>query len=717
MNNTNLIGGVAGLNNIANNCYLNSVLQALLHTPEFLNIFSEDAEHRDICKELFATINKSGSSITSDCHSGCILCAMLLTFIDMQRSENSVTPWRMIMRMKQVCKRFVIGNQEDAHEFFIGILSAIRESFGNRNYYSNNVYGPNSTPIDALFGCTKKTRLICRNCSYESTTYNFESPLQLTLNIGVSASVSEALQEFFNGEWIHEYNCANCQTMSSAIKTMQISTSPPPVICIHLLRFDCMGQKILRVVKANTMLDLNSYCTTNNPHVYKLSSVVSHFGASIQSGHYKAFCRDNEDFCEYDDSNVRKVELAEIEKSHSYLLFYRRQDPAATVPTNPSFYYPPLPLIHKKNNREMTKKMNHQTVPPPLVINKVQARTPAKSDRQQTDKTIKRICLIKNGEKWEIANRTKATRKPVENTVPPLRLIKIDDQWKIKSSSNRDNWNKKWILANRIFERKFTNNSFGFSCGVCDRLWFRNDVKQITEREAVFLAGWINENTCNEDENFDGYFLCSTCQASIKDGKMPKMAKWNGFTFPAIPRHLPPLDMITERLISPRLPFMQIRRLRQDLSYGITGQVINVPVDVPDMVYCLPRRLNEDDVINVNLMRNLLHKSTYLSGCTSKQIVGEWLDVLQQSTLFKELGITIDMSRLNSVSGINTNDHIIDSIDFEKDNESELLLAMQHTMIWNENCCLNIAPAQHKVPLNIIHDKYAEELSFPGKLI
>jgi hypothetical protein len=35
-------------------------------------------------------------------------------------------------------------------------------------------------------------------------------------------------------------------------------------------------------------------------------------------------------------------------------------------------------------------------------------------------------------------------------------------------------------------------------------------------------------------------------------------------------------------------------------------------------------------------------------------------------------------------------------------------------MIWNEENCSDIAPGQHSVQLNIIHDVYAEDLSFPS---
>jgi hypothetical protein len=48
---------------------------------------------------------------------------------------------------------------------------------------------------------------------------------------------------------------------------------------------------------------------------------------------------------------------------------------------------------------------------------------------------------------------------------------------------------------------------------------------------------------------------------------------------------------------------------------------------------------------------------------------------------------------------------------------SEVVQARQHTTLWNEDHCLNIAPGQHSHPLNIIYDLHAEELSFSGHIL
>ena len=56
-------------------------------------------------------------------------------------------------------------------------------------------------------------------------------------------------------------------------------------------------------------------------------------------------------------------------------------------------------------------------------------------------------------------------------------------------------------------------------------------------------------------------------------------------------------------------------------NYGIVGQVINVPVDVDTMVKSLPRALDDDRAFNVNLKKNIIHKSSYLSGFVKKSTV------------------------------------------------------------------------------------------------
>jgi hypothetical protein len=106
-----------------------------------------------------------------------------------------------------------------------------------------------------------------------------------------------------------------------------------------------------------------------------------------------------------------------------------------------------------------------------------------------------------------------------------------------------------------------------------------------------------------DDPNLAEFSVCNTRRRSLNSKKIPPLAETRGFRYPPKPRGLPNLDPISERLISPRRPFMQIRRLRHEGSYGTVGQVINVPVDVNNMARQLPRRLDDDYAFNVNIKR------------------------------------------------------------------------------------------------------------------
>jgi hypothetical protein len=94
---------------------------------------------------------------------------------------------------------------------------------------------------------------------------------------------------------------------------------------------------------------------------------------------------------------------------------------------------------------------------------------------------------------------------------------------------------------------------------------------------------------------------------------------------------------------------------------------------------------------------------------------------LVNTPLYKHYNIQVDFSVLdidaswpaeNNIAS--DNESHIKCVSVETVPESELLAAGQHTLLWNENHCLDIAPGQHSTPMNIIYDKYAKELSFPS---
>lgn len=131
------------------------------------------------------------------------------------------------------------------------------------------------------------------------------------------------------------------------------------------------------------------------------------------------------------------------------------------------------------------------------------------------------------------------------------------------------------------------------------------------------------------------------------------------------------------------------------------------------MLHSLPRQLDDDQAFNVFIKKHVIHKSSYLSGFIKKATVKAWLSYLITTPLYRHYDITIDNNTLEGL-GSNTSGTGIELETIAYDNETELLLGQQETLLWNEDKCLEIAPAQNKVPLSIIYDEHAEELAYPS---
>ncbi|XP_049268911.1 uncharacterized protein LOC125757387 [Rhipicephalus sanguineus] len=179
--------------------------------------------------------------------------------------------------------------------------------------------------------------------------------------------------------------------------------------------------------------------------------------------------------------------------------------------------------------------------------------------------------------------------------------------------------------ADARFKRAFLYRSFGHSCKVCDRLWFDKNLTKIASiknEQSRANAIAVLQRKLATDDNHGEYSVCSTYKGSLVAGKVPAMSLTNGYRYPPKLEHLPELNPVEERLIAPRLPFMSIRRLTHgNGQYGIKGQVVNVPIEVQDLVQCLPRNVPEDAAIDVHIKRRLVSKASYRRGLVKKGTV------------------------------------------------------------------------------------------------
>lgn len=184
------------------------------------------------------------------------------------------------------------------------------------------------------------------------------------------------------------------------------------------------------------------------------------------------------------------------------------------------------------------------------------------------------------------------------------------------------------------------NASMGptYKCSCCTQTWFRDGVRKAN---ALPMSEFTKNCLLGIKSNEDIEWVCCTCQKYLNLRKIPPLSVKNGCKFPEIPPELKLTEM-EERLISPRIPFMQLMEKPRGGQKSLRGNVVNVPSDVNKTIKSLPRTLAETETIQVKLKRKLQfkHHVYHESVRPFKCIVAlHWL--LRNSAVFQNEGISI----------------------------------------------------------------------------
>ena len=291
-----------------------------------------------------------------------------------------------------------------------------------------------------------------------------------------------------------------------------------------------------------------------------------------------------------------------------------------------------------------------------------------------------------------------------------------------------------------------------FVCTCCHQTWFRKGVcmlKNINLPKSSRL--YLTKFTSVNDEEW----ICHTCMGAIRDGKVPKLSVANGMKWPDKPPELD-LHQLEERLISLRIPFMQIRELPRGGQYSLKGNVINVPVDIQTTVSCLPRPMDENFTIAVQLKKKLSYKKVdFKENVRPLRVLTALHWLVNKSELYKRAGVEIDVDwfkevtesseetvreflevpkeqnkekhRQNPTVKEDASEYLLSkdskaTDDYDSDHFSEIDTSEQvgnvDTLVDDENLeskydAITFAPGEGQHPLSLYHDVDAEYLCFP----
>ncbi|CAN7006079.1 unnamed protein product [Brassica rapa subsp. trilocularis] len=321
----------AGLENLGNTCFLNSVLQCLTYT-EPLAAYLQDVGHERRC-------NVAGF---------CALCAMQKHVrTALQATGKIVAPKYLVSNLRCVSRNFRNCRQEDAHEYMINLLECMHKCSLPSGVSSESSDAYRSSLVHKIFGGSLRSRVKCAQCSHSSD--KFDPFLDLSLDISKADSLQRALTRFTAVELLDDgakvYQCERCKQKVKATKELTVSKAPY-VLTVHLKRFEAhRSEKIDKKVEFASALDMKPF--VSGPYEgnlkYTLYGVLVHYGRSIHSGHYACFVRTSSGmWYSLDDNRVLQVSEKNVFNQKAYMLFYVR-DRQNTSPKNV------VPMVKKEN--------------------------------------------------------------------------------------------------------------------------------------------------------------------------------------------------------------------------------------------------------------------------------------------------------------------------------------------------------------------------------
>ncbi|XP_023807313.1 ubiquitin carboxyl-terminal hydrolase 40 isoform X2 [Oryzias latipes] len=273
---------LCGIKNQGGTCYLNSLLQTLLFTPEFR-------------EELF----RLGPE-----ELGC------LEDKDKPEAKVRVIP----LELQRLFARLLLVDQQSAS------TADLTDSFGwnssegtnqhdvqelNRILFSaleNSLVGTSgSSFIHRLYHGTIVNSIVCKECG--NVSQRQEDFLDLTVCVCGVSSLEEALWNMFVEEELFEgnnlYRCAQCDRLVTAAKSAKLKKLPP-FMTMSLLRFSFDFTKFERYKETGRYsfpftIDLRPFCEQADGEdldfMYELFSVIIHKGGCY-GGHYHVYIKD-----------------------------------------------------------------------------------------------------------------------------------------------------------------------------------------------------------------------------------------------------------------------------------------------------------------------------------------------------------------------------------------------------------------------------------------
>ncbi|CAN9502416.1 unnamed protein product [Ophioblennius macclurei] len=273
---------LCGIKNQGGTCYLNSLLQTLLFTPEFREELFSLGRGELGCLEDKDKPEAKVRVIPLELQR---LFARLL-LVDQQSASTADLTDSFGWNSSEGT------NQHDVQELNRILFSALEHSLVDTS---------GSAFIHRLYHGTIVNSIVCKECG--NVSQRQEDFLDLTVCVCGVLSLEEALWNMFVEEELFEgnnlYRCASCDRLVTAAKSAKLKKLPP-FMTMSLLRFSFDFAKFERYKEMGRYtfplnINLRPFCeltdAEDSDYSYELFSVIIHKGGCY-GGHYHAYIRD-----------------------------------------------------------------------------------------------------------------------------------------------------------------------------------------------------------------------------------------------------------------------------------------------------------------------------------------------------------------------------------------------------------------------------------------
>lgn len=335
----------AGLRNVGNTCYMNSILQCLSSTKALKEYVLSKAYVKDI--------NQDGKLMNAF--------SSLLSKMWLQSSGPvDVSSFKEVFQ--RLASQFAGYDQHDAQEFLRFLvdklhadvnrvqtrpkqLPEINDKLSDNSQASEHwrryLMSENSYILE-LFGGQLKSTLQCLVCGNKSVTFEIFWDLSLPLpssctSYTSSVPIGDILRNFTQEEILdnrEKPRCSHCKVEQRMAKSYSFQKLPKYLV-LHLKRFQTTSsyRKLSTVVQFPlTGLDMSPFLakSVSSSRLYNLYAVSNHVGTPF-TGHYTANCKHphGADWYTCNDATVSKIStpaMPKVVNADAYILFYEAVD-------------------------------------------------------------------------------------------------------------------------------------------------------------------------------------------------------------------------------------------------------------------------------------------------------------------------------------------------------------------------------------------------------